>query len=224
MYGKVKLTKKQIKEDKFTGFMLSAKQQFTDSWQYYLIGFVVIVLIVSAFVFYQDMQEAQTNEASNVYAQGVVEFRQTTYQNALLSFQRVLDEYSGTESEQFATYMLGKTNLQLRNYSESVRFFEMYISKYSDDKLKAAASYAGIATANENQGQFAEAAAKFVSACDVDSKGPLVGDYSFSAMRNYLEVGDVASAETQYNFINENFANSNLSARATLLFAEKSKQ
>lgn len=224
MYGKVKLTKKQIKEDKFTTFMLSAKQQITDSWQYYVIGLVVIVLVITAVVFFVDMQKSQEKEAAQIYSQGVVEFRQANNQNALLTFQRVLDEYAGTESEQLATYMLGDTNLKQRNYSEAIRFFEMYISKYSQNKLKTAASYAGIATALENQGQFADAAEKFIAAYNVDTDGPLVGDYLMSAMRNYLAVGDIDSAKIYYDDINDKFSGTNLATRAELLFAEKSKK
>jgi len=223
MYGKVKLSKKQIKEDKFTTFMLNAKQQLSDSWQYYAIGFVVIVLIVSAVIFFQDMQKTQEIEAANIYSQGVANFRQTKYQEALLTFQRITDEHAGTESAQHATYMQGKTNLMLRNYTESQRFFELYISKYSSDKLKLAAAYAGIATGLENLGQSAEAAEKFVAACNVDLNGPLVGDYHLSAMRNFLAVDDVASAQSHFETIKDNFAGSNLETRATLLFAEKKK-
>ncbi len=224
MYGKVKLTKKQIKEDKFTTFMLSAKQQITDSWQYYVIGLVVIILVITAVVFFLDMQNTQRNEAAQIYSQGVSEYRQSNNQNALLTFQRILDEYSGTESEQLATYMLGNTNLNQRNYSEAIRYYEMYISKYPQDKLKTAASYAGIAAALENQGQFAEAAQKFVSAYNVDTNGPMVGDYLISAMRNFLAVGDIASAEIYYKAITDDFSGTNLATRAEFLFAEKSKK
>ncbi len=224
MYGKVKLNKRQIKEDKFTTFMLSTKQQVTDSWQYYVIGFVVIILVISAIVFFQDMQKTQSSDAANLYAKGIVEFRQSNYQNAVLNLQQVLDDYAGTESVELATYMLGKTNLRLRNYPEAIRFFEMYISKYSDDKLKTAASLAGIATAIENQGQLAEAAAKFAEATEAFPDGPLAADYHFSAMRDYLETGDIASAEIHFKSITENFPGSSLVARSTLLFAEKSKR
>ncbi len=223
MYGKVKLSKKQIKEDKFTTFMLTAKQQFTDAWQYYAIGFVVVILIVSAVVFFQDMQESQAKEAADVYAQGVVEYRQTNYQNALLTLERVINEFGGTEPALMATYMMGKTNLMTRNYPEAQRYFEMYISKKSSDKLRTAASYAGIATGLENQGKYAEAGAQFVAATKVDENGPLVGDYHFSAMRNFLAAADFAAAQIEYDYILENYATTNIETRAKLLFAEKKK-
>ena len=223
MYGKVKLSKKQIKEDKFTTLMLSAKQQFTDSWQYYAIGFVVVILIIAAVVFYQDMQESQSKEAANIYAQGVVEYRQTNYQNALLTLERVINEYGGTESALAAMYMMGSSNLMTRNYPEAQRYFEMYISKNSSDKLKTAASYAGIATSFENQGMYAEAGAQFVAASKVEDEGPLEGDYHYSAMRNFLAASDFTSAQVEYDYILENYATTNIVIRAKLLFAEKKK-
>ena len=223
MYGKVKLTKKQIKEDKFTAFMFNAKQQITDSWQYYVIGLVVIVLIIAASIYYVDMQAKQSVEAADIYSKGVSEFRQKSYQNALLSLQLVLDDHGNTESAKDATFLLGDINLVTQNYPEAIRYFEMYIKKYSNDKLKVASSHAGIATAKENQGQFKEAAESFVKAYTVDPKGPLVGDYYISAMRNYLEAGDVTSAQVQLDSINKNYAGTNLASSAALVFAEKSR-
>ena len=223
MYGKVKLTKKQIKEDKFTTFMLTTKNQVTENWQYFAIGLVVLILAIAAVVFYIDMQSKQEIEASTLYSQGVTEFRQQSYQNALLTLQLVLDQHDGTEPAQQATFLLGDVNLRTKNYPEAIRYFEMYIKKYSNDKLKVAASHAGIATAYENQGQFQQAADEFVKASSVNEDGPLVGDYYYSAMRNFLEIGDESSAKIQYDKIMEKFEGTNLIQRAEILFAEKSK-
>ncbi len=224
MYGKVKLTKKQIKEDKFTHFMLTAKQQVTDSWQYYVIGFVVIVLAISAIVFFVDMQEKQAIEGSSLYSKAVVEYRQKSYQSALLSLQTVLDNHGGTEAAQNATYLSGKINLETQNYPEAIRFFEMYTSKFAADKLKSAASLAGIATALENQGKYDEASTKYEEAIAIDTDGPSAGEYHFDAMRNLLLLGKTDAAKTHYEYIKDNLAGSRLEKNAALLFGEKSKK
>jgi len=223
MYGKVKLTKKQIKEDKFTTFMLTAKQQVTDSWQYYVIGFVAFVLVIAAIIFFIDMQKKQALEASNVYSSAVAEYRQKSYQSALLSLQTLLDEHGGTEAAQNATYLSGQINLETQNYPEAIRFFEIYVSKFSADKLKSAASLAGIATALENQGQYDQASAKFEEAIAVDTEGPAVGEYHLDAMRNLLALGKIDAATVHYDYIKENFKGSRLEKNAALLFGEKSK-
>lgn len=221
MYGKVKLSKRQIKEDKFTSFMLSSKQQFQDNWQFYVIGVVVVILIIAGFVYFQNMKVSNELEAADIYSQGVAEFRQGNYQLSITSLNRVLDDFSGTESAEYATYLLGKANLETRNYTEAVRYFESYLTSFKTDKNTRAASLAGIATALENQGQYANAAVKFVEAFNENPDGPLVGDYLISSMRNYLDAGNTSQASTQLAKIEEMFAETDLAKRAQRNYTEK---
>ena len=220
MYGKVKLSKRQIKEDKFTSFMLNAKHQFLENWQFYIIGVVIVVLMIFGAVYYINMLQTQKDEAAGAYSNGVNEYRQQNYQLAITSLDAVTKDYSGTKPAIQATYLIGKINLEQRNYPEAIRHFELYIQADKTNEINLAAAFAGIATAYSNQGQFAEAASKFAEAISVDINGPLISDYHMSAMRNYLAAGDKVSAEIHLEKIKELFADTDFSKRAVKLFAE----
>ncbi|MBD3403305.1 tetratricopeptide repeat protein [candidate division GN15 bacterium] len=220
MQSKVKLTKRQIKEDKFTTFMLNAKDRLLDTWQYWVIGIVAVILIVAAGSYYVSSQSEKTQEAASRYSRAVMEYRNGQTQLALIGLEQVVDEYGGTDIAEQARFMLGAMNFEERNYAEAIEQFQNYLDKYKQNKLNRAAAYAGIAAAHENQGNYEEAAAHFEQAFDAYPRGPLAGDYMMGAMRSYLLMGDIEKARTKLDQINAEFAGTGLANRAERLFTE----
>ncbi len=220
MYSKVKLSKRQIKEDKFTTFMLSSKYQIQENWQFYAIGAVVVILLIVGIVYYFDFSAQQSELAAERYATAAGEYRSGNSQVAILSFQQILDEFGGDPVAEQATFMLGRINLEVRNYPEAIRYFDMYLDKYRENRLNRAAAHAGIATAEENQANHLAAAERFEQAVEAYPNGPLAGDYHLGAMRNFLLVGEVDRARPHLDSIEANFANSQLAQRATRVFYE----
>jgi outer membrane protein assembly factor BamD (BamD/ComL family) len=220
MYGKVKLTKRQIKEDKFTAFMLNAKHQFMENWQYFIIGLIIVILLITAVVYYLDNQKAQEVEVSKKYVSAIQDYRGGESQMAILGLTQIVEENPGSIIAEQSLFLLGKFNLELRNYSEAERYFNMFIDKYPDNSQYTSASKAGIATGFENQGQYNEAAVAFGAAYDLDPNGPMTGDYQYGAMRNYLLAGDFENALIHLNKIKELFSGTDFENRATRLFKE----
>jgi tetratricopeptide (TPR) repeat protein len=221
MHGKVKLTKRQIKEDKFATFMLTAKNQLETNWQYYVIGAVAIILAVVAVVYYVNSSASAKVDAGRKYAEALGNANSGNAQVAILTLTQIVDQDADAVTTQQATFMLGRLNLDSRNYPEATRFFEQFTSKYRDDKLMYAAALAGLGACAENQGKFAEAAAKYEQAAQAYPGGPSEGDFLASAMRSYLMAGDNEKARTQLNLIQEKFKASELAQRAERLFSEK---
>ncbi len=222
MYGKVKLTKRQIKEDKFTEFMLNSKQQVEENWQYLAIAVIVVILGVVGSVYYFDSVRETSRQAAANLSKGNLEFRGGNSQVAILTFNEIINNYGGTNSAEQATFMLGKANLQTRNYPEAIRFFELYLQKYQKNLLNRASSYSGLGAAMENQGNFQEAAEVFEKGTLELPESPLQQSLRFGAMRNYLKVDNVEKARPHFDYITENFEGSETANRAARLFYEKS--
>lgn len=224
MYGKVKLTKRQIKEDKFTGFMLQSKQQVMENWQYLLIGVAVVILLVVALSYYLDSQKLIEIEAEKNYAQAVVEYRSGNVQLALVTLNQLIADHSGTAIAPKAILLLGRVNLENKNYAEAVRFFTTFTDKYKEDKLSLAAAYAGLGVAFENQAQYDQAALQFKAAANTYPEGPSVGDYNYSLLRNYLLAGMIDEATVVKDQIAKDFPKTELERNALLLYFEKATQ
>ncbi len=226
MQSKMKLTKRQVKEDRFTTFMLTSKDklqgEFEDNWQYYVIGFAVVVVLVWALVFQSDRQAAKDLEAVEALSRAQSNLLGgADKQVAILEFSQILEDYGSSDPAGRATFMLGNLNLETRNYSEAIRYFQTYLDDFAGGELDRAAAFAGIAAANEDQGLYAEAANSFVRAAAASQEGPLAPDYELGAMRNYLANGDLALAEARLASLEEIDAGADWTNKGRRLLAEK---
>ncbi|MGH8015602.1 MAG: tetratricopeptide repeat protein [Candidatus Zixiibacteriota bacterium] len=223
MYEKVKLSKRQIKEDKFTAFMLSSKKQMEENWQYYAIAAVVMVLLVVGIIYYLDSRSDSSNLAATQLAQATMQYRQGNSQVAILTLSDIVTKYGSTGFAEQATFLLGKINLETRNYEEAKLYFELYLEKYKEHELNRAASLAGLGVAFENQGRYDEAAAQFEKAVQEYPESALLSDLHYGAMRNYLMAGQSEKAKVHLDVITELFGGTKVATDAALLFYEKAK-
>lgn len=220
MHSKVKLSKREIKEDKFTAFVLTAKDQFAESWQYVVIGAVVVVLIVAGTVFFISNRSSQQVEGTEKLSKAIADYHNNNTQVALLSLGQIATDYSGEVADE-ATFMLGKLNLETQNFAEARKQFEDYLSRSTGDKLKRASAIAGLAGCLEGEAKYAEAAAKYLEAAKEFPGGPQDEEFQINAMRAFLEAGDTEKAKIQLGELKKQFKGSGKVYRAEMLLAEK---
>jgi len=224
MQSKVKLTKRQVKEDKFTTFMLTTKTQITENWQFYVIGLVAVIVLVAAAVWYVNHESTAEVDAAKKLSDAVGQYQSGNNQVAILALNQVIDNYGGTTSARTATYILAGLYLSSRSYDDAVRMFQKYLDDYKDNQLERAAAFAGIAAAHEGQASFAQAAEYFVKAVGEYPDGPLEADYRCGAVRNFIQAGDLASAKVQVDTLKEKHGGTESARRAERLFAETENQ
>ncbi len=223
MYEKVRLTKRQIKEDRFTAFMLNSKQQLEENWQYFAIGAVVVILGVVGIIYYLNSANESAQLAAAQLSQANMQYRQGNSQVAILTLADVLAKYGSSSYAEQATFMLGKINLETRNYEEAKHYFEMYLEKYKNDQLNRAAAMSGLGITLENQGKYPEAADTFERAVSEYTESPLLADLHFGAMRNYLMAGQIEKAREHFKIISDKFKGTGMAESAARLFYEKSQ-
>jgi TolA-binding protein len=218
---KVKISKRQLKEDQFTTFMLNARHQVLEYWQFIVIGLVALVLVVVGVVYFFNAQSQKKNEAAEKLSAALLDYRSGSMTTAIAALNAVVNDYSSEPSAEFATFLLGNANLRVRNYSEATRFFEMYIAKYKDDSFHRAAAHAGVAAAAENQGDFAKAADAFEAAYNEEKEGAQAADFLSGVVRNCLASGNVDKARTYLDTLKKDFEGTDVVKRTVRLFAEK---
>jgi TolA-binding protein len=221
MQSKVKLTKRQMKEDKFTTFMLTSKDQLQANWQYYLLGVVAVIVLVAGLAYTFTYRGSQQVRAAEQLSKAMLDYAQGNNQIALLAFAEIIDEYSGTTAAEQATFLSGTVNLEDRKYDEAARYFTMYLDKYNDDPLDRASACAGLAVVAENQGRSADAAAQYVRAAEAYPDGPSASEYQCNAVRSFLDAGDMESARARLTIMEDKFGDDPLTLKAKRLFSEK---
>jgi len=221
MQSKVKLTKRQVKEDKFTTFMLNTRTQVTDNWQFLVIGLVAVLVLVAAVVWYVNNQNEKTVEAEGKLSEAISQYQAGNNQVAILGFTNLMDEYGGTMAARTATYYLGNLYLSSRNFEDAIATFRKYLDKHDDNTMERAAAYGGMAAAYEGQADFVKAAEYYIKAVNESPDGPLEADYRYGAVRNYVQTGDMEAAKAQVDTLKEKLGGTDSAKRAERLYAEK---
>jgi TolA-binding protein len=220
VHSRVKLSKRQIKEDKFTTFMLTSRAKVMDNWQYYALAVAAAIVVIVAVVYFVNARQATSAQAAAQFARATNEYRAGNNQVAMMSFQQIIANYGDTNEANRARFLLGRINYESRNYDEAIVQWQSFLTKERRDILGRSAAYAGIAAAHENKGDYAAAAANFELAVKEYPEGPLAGDYHLGIMRNHLLGNDFRNAQEQLDIIVDRWADTQLARRAQLLFAE----
>ncbi|MFH2034877.1 MAG: tetratricopeptide repeat protein [Candidatus Zixiibacteriota bacterium] len=206
MGSKVKITKRDMKEDKFTTSMILAKNWLEEHWQIVAIIAAIIAVVIIGAVYMSKMQEGKRLEGIEKLTSAITKLRQLNYQEAILDFNAIVDDNSGDVAAT-AQFYLANAHYESRNYDEAMNNYEKYINKYHHDKLMTASAYAGIGACLENKQEYLTAGDKYLQAVNYYPKSASAADYYLAAVRNYVLAKDAGKAEIAYEQMGENFKN-----------------
>jgi len=214
MRTKVKLTKQQMKEDKFTTFMLKTRDWILENWQMISIAVGAVILIVVGTIYYSNMKSGQNQEANDRFAEAIAKYRQQNYQVAILDFNSIADEFSGPVAAS-AVFYAANSYYESKNYDEAIRAFQKYIDDYHDDENATASAYAGIAECLEVKQEFASAAEKYLEAVRLFPGTAGEPDYLLGAVRNYVNARMDEKATQVLDQLNKDHSGSEQQRTAT---------
>jgi TolA-binding protein len=223
MRTKVKITRQQIKEDKFTNYMLLTRDWFLDNWQIVAILAAVVALIIAGTVYFFRMKSSKELDAATRLTKAVAEIRRQNFQVAILELKTISDEFGG-DIGGMALFNLGNAYYDSKNYDEAINSFKKYIDEYKLDKLTTASAYAGIAVSLECKGDFPAAGDKFVEAIRYYPDSPSAPDYYLGAVRTYVQAGDRTKADQMFKELEEKFPGLEYSRTAARLIAQLKSQ
>ena len=216
MRTKVKITKKQIKQDKFTTFMLQAKDWILESWQQLAIGVVAAIVVVVGITYFVKMQSSKGEEGSALLTTAVTNLNRGNYQEAILELGNIADDYGGRIGG-LAQFYLANAYYESRNYDMAIESYQKFIDKCTVDDLTDASAIAGIGASLENKQEFLAAGDKYVEAIKAYPESPNAPDYYVGAVRNYVAGNDREKTEEMLKELDNQFPNSDYSREATRL-------
>lgn len=207
MGTKVKITKQELKQDKFTTSMLMARGWLEDNWQVVAVVAAAVVIVIVGAIYYKSHQSSMSVEGVQKYSQALNQLQTRNYQPAIIGFNDVIDNYSG-EVVARAQFNLGNAYFESRNYQEAINAYQRYIDKYHVDPLTTSSAIAGIAACLESQQNFADAAAKYLSAVETFPDTPSRPDYILGAIRCYMQLGEKDKVKAQLDILEKEYAGS----------------
>jgi TolA-binding protein len=216
MRAKVKITKRQMKEDKFTTFMLRARDEFLERWQIIAISAAIVIVAIVAIVYFFNLQKTRQIEADNRLTKAIAELRRSNYQVAILELGSIADDYSGRVAG-MALFNLANAHYESKNYDEAIANYQKFIDKYDFDRLMTISAIGGIAACLENKQEFLAAGDKYYEAVQFDPDSPLVPDYYIGAIRSFVAAGDRDKVQRLLSELKEKFPDTDYSRAAIRL-------
>jgi TolA-binding protein len=220
MRHNVKITKREIKEDKFTTFVFQAKDYVYNRWPYFVGAAAVIVIIIVAISLIQSQGTARTKEAADIYNRALGEYRSSNYQLAVVDFKTIIDDYGSTSYGPQAAFNLGNAYFAAKNYTEAKTAFENYLNDYKSDKYFVTSAMAGVAASLAGLGQYKDAADTYREAAEKFSDFNLAGEYYLDALENYVKANEMESAKVILAKLTNDYKNTQYYLTGTRLAAE----
>lgn len=219
MGTKVKITKQELKEDKFTTSMLKTRVWLEDNWQIVAVAAAAIVIVIVGAIYYKSHQASMETEGVQKYSQALNQLQTRNYQPAILGFNDIIDNYSG-EVVARAQFNLGNAYFESRNYQEAITAYQRYIDKYHLNPLTTSSAIAGVAACLESQQNFADAADKYLNAIDHYPDTPARADYLLGAIRCFVQLGQKDKIKTQLDILEKDYPGSDQYITAYQLYMQ----
>jgi len=216
-----RITKREIKEDKFVTFAFKVNEWIQRHLNEVLIGAggVILVAVVVFFIF--SSRAKRERKAAELLGKAHLELQGGNIGMAVGDLQTVVNKYGGTKSEKDATFFLASAYFYARDYIQAQSFFERYLKKYKGDPLVSASAQAAIAECHLQRGNFAQAGENFVKAASLNPRGFLAPQYLLEAALAYLQANQKEKARKILNELITQHPDSREAYRAKMLLAEK---
>jgi len=195
MRQNVRITKREIKEDKFATFMLVAKDYVVERWTYFAISAAAIIVVVVAFTLIRSSQSSQEGEALQAYNRALSELRSANFQLAIVDFKTVMDQYGSSSLAEPAAFNLGNAHFGASNFAEAKTAFEDYLKRYAGNKYFVTSAMAGVAASLAGLGETKAAADKFRETAEKYPDFKLAGEYYLKALEYYIKANEMESAK-----------------------------
>jgi TolA-binding protein len=177
-----RITKRQIKEDKFVTAYFKTVDFINKNSKAVTIGFIALMAIIVLFMLMARSKQTAELKASEQLARANTEISQNNITQAIDILLNMVDNYSGTKSAEDGMYLLAYTYYQKGEYEKAQSNFEKYLDDYGDNELLTSSAYSGLAASLEQQGKFSEAAQWY-------EKGATKFPEHFNAPQQWMDAG-----------------------------------
>ncbi|MFH1701381.1 MAG: tetratricopeptide repeat protein [Candidatus Zixiibacteriota bacterium] len=221
MAQNIKITKRDLKEDKFTTNMLLAKDYIMNNWVIFAGGAAVIVLIVLGITFLQQEQSRKEIAAADIYNRAASQLMGKSYPLAIVDYKLIIDEYGSSTVAEQATFELGNAYFYNKQYTEAKEAFEAYLSSYEgNNQYFTTSAMAGAAASLAALGDMAGAADMYRAAAEKYPDFDMAGQYLYDAMKHYALAENLESARVIFAKLTNDYKSSRFYRDAVRLAGE----
>lgn len=199
-YGKHRVSKADLKEDRFQVFTEKAvAAYYRDPKKFWIIGGVALAAIVGIILLLQGTGNKAVNaEAQLRFTEAVGIYSTGNMQQAEQAFTDIASRFGNDFAGTKARYYLGNVYYNTQRYAEAKTEFGRFLGKVKKDPLLSPAAQMGIGNCEEQLGNAPAAAEAYRAVKRRWPKSPLVFEAEMAAARAYRNGGALDKAEAVY--------------------------
>lgn len=203
-----KMTKKEIKEDKFVEVALSAKAYVEDNYKQVSIIVASVFGIILLIMVWNYVHKQNIVKSSAILGKAQLEYQNLNYSKAKEFIIQLKDEYPGTDASDQGTFLYANLLYQEKKYDEAKELFKEFIDSYSGSNILVASGYAGYAACLEKEGNYEEAAEYYIRAQKKAKDFIEASNYLYLAGLNYTAVNEYDEAKDAFKKIVDEYESS----------------
>jgi outer membrane protein assembly factor BamD (BamD/ComL family) len=215
--AKKKYSKQELKQDEFILALMKTKSFLEDNARqisYVAVGILAMIVLI---VFYINSKKDAERDAASLLSTAQEQLRFGQRDNAVATFNEVLNQYDGTPAAGNAAFFLGKSYWEDSDFVQAKHYFGIYVEDYADKNIMTQAACAGYADCLVNEKDYLEAAKYYEKAATTDSNFPLTVAYFYSAAQAYRDGGDYAKAKILAKKVIDDYNDPTFKSRAEVL-------
>ncbi len=215
-----RITKKEIKQDKFVTFSFKLSEWIQKHLNQVL-TVAGAVIVVTAVVFYLVSSQAKRErQASELFGKANLELQSGNISQAVSDLQTLVSRYGSSEMAGQATYYLASANYYAKDYAQAEIWFQKYLDQYGQDVLLSSSSQAGIADCHVQMGDYAQAGEEFSKAVSMYPASFLAPQYLMQAASAYAKADQKDRAREALDKVISDYPDSREARQAKMRLAE----
>ena len=128
-----RLTKRQIKEDKFVTFYFKAQDYLKQNSRAIMYGIGAAVLITLAGFIYSKKQAEKEASAVVELTKAKLAYFENDYAKAIPILKDLVENYDGSKGSNEGLFYLANAYYELKNYVNAERRYKQFLGKGNDD-------------------------------------------------------------------------------------------
>ncbi|MFH2054921.1 MAG: outer membrane protein assembly factor BamD [bacterium] len=215
-----KVSKRQMKDDRFVRTVLEARDWATENLSGVLIGVGAVVVIIVGIWLVGSRSSSSAQSASDLLGRAEMELRTGQTQLAVIDFQKVLDDFGSSDAAKLACFKLANAYYAQADFVKAEEYYQRYLDKYVIDDISRFAALEGIAGSYAGQGRFAEAATKYLEVAKLNPKSVTYPHDLFAVVENAIKAEDHATAREALSLLEKEGITSEIYRTAKILMIE----
>lgn len=201
----VRITKRQMKEDKLVTTTFRVTEYVQKHSQSFIIALAALAAVTVVAVFVISSRSAKSREAAGLLGRAYLTMTMGNAELSVNDFKTVVENHKGSPSAALAAYYLGDLHFRNGSFEEALKYFQLYVDAYHHNEFLTTASLLGAADSYMELGRYASAGDYYLRAFQADTSGLEATKHLLRSGQAYLLAGEKGKAEEVFQQIVDDY-------------------